>query len=196
MITSAITPNSAAIAAARPPRMASVCPLPTDCSAGPGSIARRSRGGRRSGWRRRRTRRWDETALQRGSCRLGQLQGGLVTGLRAFRHTGGDHRVERRRYTGRRCRGSRRWGGQVPGALFFEAFSRKRLLAGQTFVQHTRERINVSAGIACAAESFGCRVGPGDMAHAGLSGFRRRCAPSRSRSGRRNLLARPGCSTA
>ena len=78
--------------------------------------------------------------------RSGQLSGGLVALLRLLRHAAGNHVIEPGRKIGLKARGFGRIKAEMPGDLLVHAVTRKRLNAGQAFVQHTRQRIDVGRG--------------------------------------------------
>src|SRR5206468_1231601 len=89
-------------------------------------------------------------------------------------HAGRDDVIHERRHSGLHGRWPRRRQCEVAGDLAFQTVARKRLGTGQTFVQHTRQRINVGARvIAVGGESLGRHVGQRADRGAGASELRR-----------------------
>ena len=77
----------------------------------------------------------------------GQLDGGGIPLVGVFGHAGGDDLDRPGGTFGLGDRGSRRRGVQVCGNQARHRVTGKRWLSGQAFIQHTRQRIDVGAGI-------------------------------------------------
>jgi hypothetical protein len=80
----------------------------------------------------------------------GQLAGALIALVRVFGHARRDDLVEPGRDGGPQTGGFGRVESQVPGDLLFDAVPGKGCDTGQTLVEHTRQRVDVGAGISGA----------------------------------------------
>ncbi len=106
------------------------------------------------------------------ASRGGQFPGGGVALVGILGQTPGDHLVEPGRQFGLDVGGTWRVLCRVPGELLFERFTRKRQLPGEAFVEHTRQRVDVDAGIVGpVGETLRRHVAPGAQDRAGVGQF-------------------------